>query len=113
MSDMTIPTPSPLDPPTPPLNLGPFAVSPPSDMALRQTLQAIGVQVSVLMMNARMTPEEVAVKASLPQDLVYQIMVGIEPNIGLGTLSDLAKLFGTRLAVQLQQPSPPQPPSQT
>lgn len=97
--------------PPPPLNLGPFAVPAPADAALRYTLQAIGAQLSVQMMNAKMTPEEVATKTALPQDLVYQIMVGIEPNIGVATLADLAKLFGVRLSVQFHPPVAPVPPT--
>lgn len=108
MSDTSAPTQAP---PPPPLNLSPFAVPAPSDAALRYILQAIGAQLSVQMMNAKMTPEEVATKTALPQDLVYQIMVGIEPNIGVSVLSDLAKLFGMRLSIQFHPPVAPVPPT--
>lgn len=105
-----IPVAPPVPPPQPPLDLHQFA-APPADPALRQTLLVIGVQLGMLMLNNRTTPEEVAQKMGVPVEIVYAVMTGCKEDIGLRSLSDLAKMLKGNLLIQLASPGPQTPPT--
>lgn len=97
-----------------PIDLAPFEVkgTPPSvDPAMRQVLFGIGVQAGMLMMRANTTPEEVAKKIGIDIDLMYLVMTGREPDIGVRALAALAKHLGGQFFLQIIPPASTQQPA--
>lgn len=115
MSDPVLAAPSaPVSAAQAPLDLTSFRAvgNPPGiDPGFRRLLLVIGAQVSMQLVRIGMTPEEAASKAGLTPELLYDLMTGREPDVGLQALSALARQLGGEFQCQIAVKPDPQPPA--
>jgi DNA-binding Xre family transcriptional regulator len=94
------------------LDLGKFPVAasapaptPDSDIQLRMSLLVLAGQLTQLMGRNSVVPEQLAKATGISETVLYSIMTGREPDVGVRTLSVLAKALGVPFGFGLIQPS--------